>query len=166
MTGTKRIAVAVALVAGFRGHLPEETRLLRLGGELLEAGHRAAELGALLDEGLCAPRVVPERRARHLGVDGGEAGLLGGQVKDGLEDLRGAAPRPLRPASARSARRPPEIGEAGRRGGQRQTRVHEPIAPARVERLALPQGQPIRQHAAPQFACAGEFGVVCVEGFV
>src|SRR4029450_4987512 len=97
----------VTLVAGLGGHLPEETGFLGLSDELLEARHRPAELGALLDERLRAPRVVPERRARHLGVDGAEAGFLGGEVKDALEDRRGAAPRPPRPASARSARRPP-----------------------------------------------------------
>ena len=91
----------VTLVPGLGGHLPEQPRLLGPRGQLGEARHRAAELGPLLDEALRAPGVLPERGARHLGVDGGETGLLRGEVKDGLEDHRVAAPRPPRPASAR-----------------------------------------------------------------
>ena len=60
-----------ALVARLGGHLPQEAHLADVASEVVERADRAAQLGALLDEGLGLPAVVPEARRRHLDVDGG-----------------------------------------------------------------------------------------------
>ena len=84
---------SLALIARFRGHLPEDTEVFRLLGELLEAAGRAGHLGALLDEGLCPAAVIPEGGRRHLLVDQGEPRLLGGKVKDAPGGPGAASPR-------------------------------------------------------------------------
>ena len=71
-----------ARVARLGGELEHHAEVLGRGRELPDAGHRAGELGALPDELLGAPVVLPEGGRRHLGVERGEATLLGRDVKD------------------------------------------------------------------------------------
>src|SRR5437764_941485 len=71
-----------ARVARLGGKLEHHAEVLGRGRELPDAGHRAGELGALPDELLGAPVVLPEGGRRHLGVERGEATLLGRDVKD------------------------------------------------------------------------------------
>jgi hypothetical protein len=87
-----------ALVARLDGHLPQHADVGRLAREVAEGPYRAGELGALLDERLGLPGVVPEARRRHLGVDRGQPRLLAGEVKDGPGGRRAASPRPARRA--------------------------------------------------------------------
>ena len=94
-----------ALVTLLEGHLPEGTDVCELARELPRPPDQAREVVALADEPLGAPGVVPESRGRHLRVDGGDARLLRGEVKDAPGGRRAAARRPRARAGARSARR-------------------------------------------------------------
>src|SRR5204862_897921 len=132
---------AEALVARLDGHLPQELRLRRLAGEVVEGAYRARELRSLLDETLSLAAVLPEGGRGHLGVDRGQARLLAGEVKDGPGGRPAACRDPARRASARRAcpRRPPEECEAEADGRQRETAVWQPVTQARVERGAGPE---------------------------
>src|SRR5262249_60225736 len=79
-----------------------------LAGKLATSRHDARQLGALADQLLCAPIVVPERGGRHLGVERCQPRFLDRQVK-GASEARprvGSARRRLALSRSASTRSP------------------------------------------------------------
>jgi len=71
------------------GQLEHDAEILGLAGQLLGAGDESGEVGALPDQLLSAAVILPEARRAYLGLERGEACLLGRDVKD----ASGARPR-------------------------------------------------------------------------
>ena len=93
-----------ALVARLGGHLPEEPRLLGVGGELARTGASVRARAARSCTTAWAFRVSSQKLACAISASiGGEAGFLGREVKDGSGGRRAAARRRPCRASARRA---------------------------------------------------------------
>jgi hypothetical protein len=86
------LGVEAAVVARLRRQLQQDPEILGGAGELGHAGHAPGQLRPLAEDLLGAPVVLPERRRRHLDVEGGQALLLARDVKDAPGARRPVAP--------------------------------------------------------------------------